>query len=144
MSTIPYEDFGMDIKEETAEPTKHKERFYRHQLLTLFYAANLDLRAEVHGNLGRSVLEFVFEGQAWVFELKISYNEKDDSRLAETALNQIIEKNYAGKYQNPVLLGMAINDKARKITAWKCQGGVFNNPNDAAAWAKKQDSVNGD
>jgi hypothetical protein len=144
MSKIPYDDFKKDIKDNSDTSTDHTENFYRHLVFTLFYAMSLNLQAEVHGNLGRSDLELVHEGQAWVFEIKISYNEKDDARKAEAALNQIIEEKYGVKYQKSVFLGLAINDKARKITAWKCQGGLFTDPNEAAAGTKKQDSESAD
>jgi hypothetical protein len=67
-------------------------------------------------------------GQVWVNELKVSHDDGDDSDLANTALNQAKNKRYGAGYDNPVLLGLSINDKTREIKAWKCEGGPADGP----------------
>jgi hypothetical protein len=66
--------------------------------------------------------------QSWVIEVKAHRGDKDDAKLATTALNQIKETNYGGGYKNPVLLGLAVNDKARAIIAWESEGGLASKP----------------
>jgi hypothetical protein len=57
----------------------------------------------------------------------VSHDDKDDQKLAGEALTQIRETNYGG-YLNPVLFGLVVNDNARSVTAWKCEGGHLDNP----------------
>jgi hypothetical protein len=57
-------------------------------------------------------------------EIKVAHGNDNDANLASTALEQIKLKKYPGGALNPVLLGATINDGARAITAWECQGGI--------------------
>jgi hypothetical protein len=58
----------------------------------------------------------------------VSHDEKDDLKLAKKALTQIKETKYGEGYQNPVLLGLVVNDKARRVTAWEREGGLTEEP----------------
>jgi hypothetical protein len=62
--------------------------------------------------------------------VKVNHKENGDKALADIAMKQIIEKNYAGGYDNPVLLGICINDNLRAITWWRSEGGTAANPDD--------------
>jgi hypothetical protein len=42
----------------------------------------------------------------------------NDEDVAQGALKRIREKDYAGPYDNPLLLGIAINGAKRTIGAW--------------------------
>jgi hypothetical protein len=120
LARIPYEDFGK-------EP--HDEYFYRSYILTLVYAAGLEPYGEIHCNVGRSDIFMSLGDQIWILELKVSHNSvKSDEKLAEKALKQIKEKNYSVTYFNPVILGLVVNDEARLITTWRCQGGLLTEP----------------
>jgi hypothetical protein len=46
-----------------------------------------------------------------------------DQKLADAAFEQILNKNYADEYDNPVLLGFVINAISKKITAYKHSDG---------------------
>jgi hypothetical protein len=50
-----------------------------------------------------------------------------DELLVEQALTQIKKKNYAGAYQNPVVLGIVFNDTARSVSWWRREGGTASN-----------------
>jgi hypothetical protein len=84
---------------------------------------NLFFKAEKHGKFG--VTDFMVKAgdHIWVIEAKVSHKDKDDQKLAGVAMKQIKEKKYGDAYLNPVLLGMAINDKARAIKVWLSEGG---------------------
>jgi hypothetical protein len=102
---------------------KRDEYFYCSHIFTLFYALNLYFKAEKHGNFGLSDFIVNAGDQTWVIEVKVSHDDKDDQKLAGVAMNQIKEKNYYGAHLNPVLLGIVINDQARAIKTWLCEGG---------------------
>ena len=63
-----------------------------------------------------------------MIEVKVSHAGQDDSELAKDALAQIFKKEYAKKCTSPVLLGLAVNDKARQIKAWECVGELAAGP----------------
>jgi hypothetical protein len=114
LSYIPFNYFSA---------VKRDEYFYCSHIFTLFHALNLYLKVEKHGDFG--LKDFMVEAgdQSWVIVAKVSHKYKDDQKLAAAAMKQIKEKKYDDAYLNPVLLGMAINDKDRAIKAWMCEGG---------------------
>jgi hypothetical protein len=117
LSNLPYEDF----KDKSLD-----ESFYRSHMLTLFHAAGLAPRAELHGNLGRSDLAFNYSDQNWVLEIKLNRDAKtSDESLAKVALKQILDNNYGGSFVNPFLLGLVVNFERRLITAWESQDGIL-------------------
>jgi hypothetical protein len=118
LSDIPYDYF---------KTGKRDEYFYCSHIFTLFYALNLYFQAEKHGNFGISDFIVKAGDQTWVIEVKVSHDDKDDQKLAGVAMKQIKGKNYFGAFLNPVLLGIAINDQARAIKAWLCEGGQGQN-----------------
>jgi hypothetical protein len=107
---------------------KRDECYYCAQMFTLFYAMGLNFSAEQHGRLGRSDFAVTHGSQSWIIELKVSHDEKDDARLAAVALSQIKAKDYGGGRLNPVLLAAVVNDRARAVTAWECEGGLAARP----------------
>jgi hypothetical protein len=102
---------------------KRNEGFYNAIFRTLFYGLGLKCRSQEHGNLGRSELIIDYNSQIWVIELKICHKKDNDNSIAEAALEQIKSMNYTGRYKNPVLLGIAINDEKRIIKSWRSIGG---------------------
>ena len=59
------------------------------------------------------------KGGHFVIELKISKNAvADDRSKAREALDQILTKGYAKGLENPVLLGLAVNEPKREVTTW--------------------------
>jgi hypothetical protein len=53
--------------------------------------------------------------------------------LAKSALSQIKERKYGDFYENPVLLGLVVNNEKRRILAWECEGGTAERPEAEAA-----------
>jgi hypothetical protein len=66
--------------------------------------------------------------QVWIFEIKVSLEDKTDDTLAKNALKQIIETGYGDYCSNSVLLGFVVNKDSRQILAWRCQGGIESEP----------------
>jgi hypothetical protein len=121
LSSIPLRDHIIDGSHES---------HFRKLLISLFFLAGLTFHAESDTSIGKSDLDVQFNGVTWVFELKVVYQKDTDKDeiIAEKALSQIINKNYGGSYENPVLLGLAINDTKRIITSWSCKGGMSEKP----------------
>jgi hypothetical protein len=88
----------------------------------------MDFRAEEHGNVGRSDFTVNCGAQTWIIEVKISHKAADDEKLAVGALRQIKTRNYGGGRRDPVLLGLAVNDEKKAVTAWRCEGGLAAGP----------------
>jgi hypothetical protein len=85
-----------------------KEAYYHSILLTLLWACNLHIHAEEWTNRGVSDLVLNFEGDIWIMELKKS--------SAQTALDQIKERAYGGKYTDAPFLafiGISIDTEKR-------------------------------
>ncbi|MDR2198864.1 MAG: PD-(D/E)XK nuclease domain-containing protein [Deltaproteobacteria bacterium] len=111
---------------------KISEGLYCGKIFTIFYALDVEQKAEKQGNLGRADFVVTFGGNTWVIEVKVNHKEEGDKTLVDTAMNQIKEKNYAGGFDNPVLLGICINDNLRAVTWWRCEGGTAASPDDVA------------
>ncbi|XOF32665.1 MAG: AAA family ATPase [Candidatus Electrothrix sp. YB6] len=104
-SSIPYVHFD-------ANKTEH---FYTAVLLMYLQAAGFHASAERLGNKGRLDLSLHDKENVYLFELKT------DS--AEKAVQQIVEKNYAGAYANKTvfLIGLQINFSERNIIRYLTQ-----------------------
>ena len=94
------------------------EHFYSAVLLMFLQGAGFNAAPERLGNKGRLDLSLSYQQQVYIFELKTDSTQK--------AIDQIIEKNYAGAYQNKqvTLIGLQIDFTERNIV--KHQSLVFN------------------
>ena len=103
LSSVPYVLFD-------ANKTEH---FYSALLLMYLQAAGFDAVPERLGNKGRLDLSVAYQQNVYIFELKT------DS--AQKAIRQIIDKNYAGAYQNKqvTLVGLHIGFSERNILNYK-------------------------
>jgi hypothetical protein len=93
------------------------EWLYHANLLSFLIGAGVIVHAEEHTSHGQSDLVAFHAGRVWVIELKM-VRDGNDEDVAQGALKQIREKDYAGPYDNPLLLGIAINGAKRTIGAW--------------------------
>ncbi|MDR1164433.1 MAG: ATP-binding protein [Deltaproteobacteria bacterium] len=96
---------------------KFDEWLYHATLLSFLIGAGVNVRAEEHTSHGQSDMVAIYAGRVWVIELKM-VRDGNDEDVAQGALKQIRDKNYAGPYDNPLLLGIAINGAKRTIGAW--------------------------
>ncbi|WLE95768.1 MAG: AAA family ATPase [Candidatus Electrothrix communis] len=98
-SSIPYMYFD----------SNKNEHFYSALLLMYLQALGFDTVPERVGNKGRLDLSLHYKNTVYIFELKV------DS--ATKAIKQIIDKNYAGAYQNKevILVGIQIDFTERNI-----------------------------
>jgi hypothetical protein len=123
-ASISYVDYNaahqqtlkLDIRE-----VDYGEWLYRSSLLSFLTGCGLWVLAETHGHIGRSDIAFEYKGGAWVFELKVFRGNEDTHTVADLAVRQALEKGYSKRFDNPVILGIAINDKpnVRQITGFK-------------------------
>jgi hypothetical protein len=126
--SIPYDDYKEAYRQDKSKKNLFKidfgEWLYRSSLFSYFRALKLRVYPEIHGSKGRSDLVIEYQNRFLVIELKVFRKNESDKEMAEIALNQIISKGYYKGYKNPVILGLAINDKpeVRAITAWKTFG----------------------
>ncbi|MCL2009057.1 MAG: PD-(D/E)XK nuclease domain-containing protein, partial [Synergistaceae bacterium] len=122
LSKIPYDDYNASVREHFEMRNPHVnfgEWLYRSTLLSYLYGAGLRVEAELHGHRGRSDIVAEFRGHTWVLELKVAKKGEDAGKLADAALSQITEKGYADRFDNAVLLGLAIDDERRSIGEYR-------------------------
>lgn len=113
LSNIPYTIFEPRKKDKFAESdrayTERLEGFYHAVILTMLWAAGVNVRAEELTALGRSDLILEYADTIYIIELK--------KQSPETSLKQIKEKNYAGKYNgNLYFVGIEIDDERRNLS----------------------------
>ncbi|MDR1856216.1 MAG: ATP-binding protein [Desulfovibrio sp.] len=97
----------------------YKEGVYRSHLATFFYGTDFTVRSEESSNIGDSGVVFEYNDKTVVFELKYyeegKYKNDADGRLEE-ATTQIVNRNYAGSYEEPLSIGAAVDGACRSIT----------------------------
>jgi hypothetical protein len=96
---------------------KARESFYRATLQSYLLGAGLKVVAELHNNLGRSDLIIEHESKRYVIELKVVEKFKEAETAAQNAIKQIVRKGYGALYCDPVLIGLAISEEKRNISA---------------------------
>jgi hypothetical protein len=114
-SNIPYTIFEPGRKEGIKESERaYEERlegFYHAVILTMLWAAGINVKAEELTALGRSDLILEYEDDVYIIELK--------KQPPEVSLRQIAEKDYAGKYGgNLFYVGIEIEDEKRNLGDW--------------------------
>jgi hypothetical protein len=122
LAKIPYDDYTASSREnfEIRNPeTNFGEWLYRSTLLSYLHGAELRVEAELHGHKGRADMVVEFRGRVWVMELKIARGEAETKKSADEAMKQIVERGYANRYQEAILLALAIDDERRSITEFR-------------------------
>ncbi|GHV47490.1 ATPase AAA [Synergistales bacterium] len=117
LSKIPYDDYAKAAAGAVPRGGDAREWIYRSTLLSYIYGMGLDVEAELHGKKGRADMVVKFKGHIWVMELKMTKHYANASECAASALAQIKEKGYADAFDEAMLLGLAIDDNERQITA---------------------------
>src|SRR6056297_1546322 len=113
-SNIPYTLFEprkKDAMEETEkEYIQRLEGFYHSVIITMLWAAGVNVRAEELTALGRSDLIMEYEQDVYIIELK--------KQPPEVSLKQIKDKKYGLKYTDRklTLVGIEIDDKIRNVS----------------------------
>jgi len=119
-SNIPYTLFEprkKDKMEETEnEYIQRLEGFYHSVILTMLWAAGVNVRAEELTALGRSDLILEYEDDVYIIELK--------KQSPEVSLKQIRDKGYGTKYgdRKLYLVGIEIDDENRNVSGYKIEG----------------------
>jgi hypothetical protein len=96
---------------------KMNESYYRSLLQSFLLGAGIDISPERHTNMGRSDLVVEYKDMVYVLELKVVGKAKDAGAAAEAAMSQIINKNYAGLFDDPIILALAFSEEKRNISA---------------------------
>jgi len=118
-SNIPYTLFEprkKDKMEETeSEYIQRLECFYHSVILTMLWAAGVNVRAEELTALGRSDLIMEYEDDIYIIELK--------KQIPEVSLTQIKNKGYGMKYgdRKVYLVGIEIDDESRNVSNYKIE-----------------------
>jgi hypothetical protein len=119
LASIPYDDFAYAAEESVSISNckmTAREWLYRSTILAFMRGCGIVVFPEIHGNFGRSDLIVFNEGVYWVIEIKVVYEGQDPDKKADEALQQIIDNKYAAPYPDAICIGLAIDDKARRIT----------------------------
>src|SRR6056297_3862557 len=118
-SNIPYTIFEPGKKDDTVETQRayieRLEGFYHSVVLTMFWAAGINVRAEELTALGRSDLILEFEDEMYIIELK--------KQSPEVSLKQIRDKGYGTKYgdRKLYLVGIEIDDENRNVSGYRIE-----------------------
>jgi hypothetical protein len=117
LAAIPYDDYAKAAASAVPRGGDAREWIYRSTLLSYIYGMGLDVSAEIHGKKGRADMVVKFRGHIWVMELKMTKHYASAAECASVALDQIKEKGYADNFDEAMLMGIAIDDNERRITA---------------------------
>jgi hypothetical protein len=115
LNEIPGDDCGLAWR---------SHGYYNEILFMLFRYINLEFYYEVHRSRGS--LDFVITcgGKTAILEIKINRSNTNELKQAREAMEQMKSKGYALSYDDPLSVGLVINDQARSITAWTSLGGT--------------------
>jgi hypothetical protein len=122
LSSIPYDDYTKALAQKIeiqGFTFPAQEWLYRSTIFTFMRGCGLVVQAEMHTNRGRADLVLNYRGNIFIIELKVAYEGESPQTKAAEAYTQIFEKNYDKPFQNPVCIGLAIDDEKRQITAYK-------------------------
>ena len=107
------------------------EGFYASVFYSYFTALGLDVRVEDPTKHGKIDMTVLFDGRCYIFEFKVVEYVRD----ANSALEQIKERNYAEKYAadfaETYLIGVEFSKTDRNITRYEWER--FSTPDDAPA-----------
>ncbi|MDR1871568.1 MAG: ATP-binding protein [Deltaproteobacteria bacterium] len=101
-----------------AEKITNRESLFRSRLLSLLYCAIDLVFAEIHSSRGRSDIVAQSGKWTWVMELKVCLKKSEEQTTLNKARTQMIEKRYAAGFENPICLGIVINNETRAIARW--------------------------
>jgi hypothetical protein len=120
LSGILYEDYDSAAKQSVANAgmkISAQEWLYRSTILAFLRGCGVLAFGEMHGSRGRSDLIVSYAGTVYVIEFKVARDDDCDALAAE-ALKQLNNNRYAAPYANAKKLGIAIDDKERRVGAW--------------------------
>jgi len=118
-SNIPYTLFEPRQKDTLIETEdeyiQRLEGFYHSVILTMLWAAGINVKAEELTALGRSDLILEYEKDVYIIELK--------KQPPEVSLEQIKNKQYGLKYgdRKLYLVGIEIDDEKRNVSGYKIE-----------------------
>jgi hypothetical protein len=124
LSRIPYDDFTQTESEDIMiqyPGLPLRECIYRSSLLSFLIGTGIKVDPEVHSRRGRADMVVTCTKHVWVIEIKVAETAGDVDRQADAALRQIHERGYAEGYENPILLGIAIDDSKRAIGGYRVE-----------------------
>ncbi|UTC63126.1 ATP-binding protein [Treponema sp. OMZ 787] len=120
ISGIPYDNL-------TEKDLALREQNYQTAVYLVFALMNQFVHTEVHCSTGRADCIVELKDKVYIFEFKLSSTgQAEDSAIknaaAKDAVNQIKEKNYAGKYSGSgkqiIAVGSSFDEEKRTIKDW--------------------------
>jgi len=118
LASIPYDDYAKAAQAAIRRSgVPAREWLYRSAILSFLHGCGVLAISEPHTSKGRSDLLLCHKGTTWVIEIKVAYNDDCAAKAAE-ALKQINNNQYADPYKNARKLGIAIDDKTRRVGEW--------------------------
>lgn len=120
LTSIPYDDYvksaQQGIRTSGMEITV-QEWLYRSNIISFLRGCGVLALGEMHNSKGRSDLLVSHKGTAWIIEIKVAYNDNGKAKAAE-AMEQINSRQYADQFVTAKKVGIAIDDKTRRIKEW--------------------------
>jgi hypothetical protein len=110
LSKIPFETLVKGIID---------EYFYCHTFFTLFYAIDVEPYQKNAINIVRDGFTLQFMDTFWAIKINMCYNDEDDEKIADQALDGINLKKTGENGQRLICLGITVNSGLRRIVAWK-------------------------
>jgi hypothetical protein len=124
LAAIPYDDYTA-AAQKTIKTRRLDmdagEWLYRSTLFSYLCGMGLDVETEPHSSKGRADMRVKFRERVWIIELKVARGEAETKRAADEGMSQIVEKGYAERYEDAVLLALAIDDERRSITEYRVE-----------------------
>jgi len=118
LASIPYDDYAKAAQHAIKRSKiPALEWLYRSTILAFLRGCGVLTVGEPHTSKGRPDLLLYHKGVAWVIEIKVAYNNDCAAKAAE-AMRQINDNQYADPYKNAKKLGIAIDDKTRRVEEW--------------------------
>jgi hypothetical protein len=128
LARLPYEDYKKRLAKTYARGSTivdPLELLCRSLLFAWLWGVGLRPSGDLHGRHGRSAIVVPHKGRDFVIELKISSDTvQDDRAKAKEALSQMLTSDYAAGLDNPILLGLVVNEPQRQATTWVTRDGL--------------------
>jgi hypothetical protein len=109
------DNYSADAEQLSGGSKDYDESYYRDLIQVCLGSVGCDVITERNTSIGRTDLDVRFWGQVLIIELKMKGKNDKAITVAERAYKQIIDKDYASPYTNPILIGLAIDPEIKNI-----------------------------
>ncbi|MDR0882091.1 MAG: ATP-binding protein [Candidatus Adiutrix sp.] len=113
-ASVPYPDY------QNAEKRELGEGYYRSLLYLFLNCAGARTEAEACNNLGRSDIVAHYRDWTYIIELKVAEDAARAETKAVAGMEQIHSHRYGNRWENPILVSIAIDEERRQIGSYRC------------------------